>query len=410
MSDISFGLLSVLLVEDNHYLRNLLFQILKDLGFGQIYTANNGQEAIEFLTPPLGISKDSAFLKQVDIIISDLVMSPIDGELFLRWIRTSKKSPNRFIPFVMVSGAADADRVEGCRDYGVTEFLAKPFSARSVYERIMKVIVSPRQIVCAQNYFGPDRRRSKYGPPNGVERRQNEEAKATIVYSADKIVKPKTPSDIWIFRLPNTLKEKIGGANIHGPISIPEELLAQAEESLERQALDFTEWATKYLNDIGAMLTKAIEIPEKRRNCINEINILAHELRGQGGTFGYPLITIFGKSLYDATHSEASEDETVLDIIKAHIDAMKAVLREKIAGDGGPIGRQLLEGLKAAIAKISGKADLAKQEKRQAAELAQQEAKKKMQERDGEQDDGDGSKSKGVLDNNKNDDKEKKSD
>ncbi|MGD9639255.1 MAG: hypothetical protein AB7U85_09400, partial [Alphaproteobacteria bacterium] len=59
---------------------------------------------------------------------------------------------------------------------------------------------------------------------------------------------------------------------------------------------------------------------------------------------------------------------------------------------------------------ISGKADLAKQEKRQAAELAQQEAKKKMQERDGEQDDGDGSKSEGVLDNNKNDDKEKKSD
>ena len=366
MSDISFSLLSVLLVEDNHYLKSLLIQIFKDLGFGQIYTANNGQEAIEFLSPLPGASKDATYLKQVDIIVSDLVMSPIDGQLFLRWVRTSKKSPNRFAPFIMVSGAADYDKVEKCRDFGVTEFLAKPFSARAVYERIMKVILVPRQFVCSQLYFGPDRRRLKLGPPEGVERRQNEESKATIVYSADKVVKPNTPSDIWLFRLPNHLKEKIGGANIKGAIKIPEELLEQAEESLERQSLDFTEWAQNYLRDISNMLDKAREFQEKRRSCLNEINILAHELRGQGGTFGYPLITILGKSLYEATNAECSEDDKELDIVKAHIDAMKAVLREKISGDGGPVGRQLLEGLKAAINKISGKVEKPKTEEKKA--------------------------------------------
>lgn len=354
MSEISFDLLSVLLVEDNPYLKSLLTQILKDLGFGQLYTANNGQEAIEFLSPIAGAGKDAAYLKQVDVIISDLVMSPIDGQLFLRWVRSSKKSPNRFTPFIMVSGAADHDRVGLSRDFGVTEFLAKPFSARSVYERIMKVILVPRQFVCTQSYFGPDRRRLKLGSPNGVERRQNEENKATIVYSADKVVKPNAPSDIWLFRLPNNLKEKIGGANIKGPIQIPEDLLAQAEASLERQSLDFTEWAQNYLKDIGVMLDKARAAPEKRRGYINEINVVAHELRGQGGTFGYPLITIFGKSLYDATHAECGEEDKELDIIKAHIDSMRAVLREKISGDGGPVGRQLLKGMRAAIDKISG--------------------------------------------------------
>ena len=61
------------------------------------------------------------------------------------------------------------------------------------------------------------------------------------------------------------------------------------------------------------------------------------------------MITVFGKMLYDATRRGCREDDNAVGIVKAHIDAMRAVLREKVAGDGGKIGRELLASLQKAI-------------------------------------------------------------
>ena len=46
-------------------------------------------------------------------------------------------------------------------------------------------------------------------------------------------------------------------------------------------------------------------------------------------------------------------DDASLEIVRAHIDTMRAVLREKIGGDGGELGQQLFKALKMAIAKFS---------------------------------------------------------
>jgi DNA-binding response OmpR family regulator len=45
------------------------------------------------------------------------------------------------------------------RDAGVTEFVAKPLSARTLLNRLNAVIYQPRAFVRTQTYFGPDRRR-----------------------------------------------------------------------------------------------------------------------------------------------------------------------------------------------------------------------------------------------------------
>ena len=90
-----------------------------------------------------------------------------------------------------------------------------------------------------------------------------------------------------------------------------------------------------------------------RTSEFEEINLLGHELRGQGGTFGYPLITIFGKMLFDVTGEGCAQDDNAVEIVKAHIDAMRAVIREKISGDGGQVGRALLKSLEAVIEKQS---------------------------------------------------------
>lgn len=340
---------NILLVEDNTFVRHTIEDILRQFKFGHITVASSGADAIESL-------KTTFMAKQFgpDIIISDLVMTPINGLLLLRWVRSAKDSPNKMCPFVMLSGAADEAYVSSSRDLGSTEFIAKPFSAVSIYQRVLEVIDFPRQFVTTHNYFGPDRRRLKNGDkPNDKERREKLEKECTIVYSADKIVKPKGPSDVWYWRLPNTLQQKVAsgfaGKGIKG--EIPDDLLKQAEKQLKRASLDFTSWAIEYLSKLAELCTDALMEPGRRSRHFGEINTLALELRGQGGTFGYPLISTFGKMLYDTTIEGCSESDSAVEVVKCHVDSMRAVIREKVSGDGGQIGRELLKGLQMSIAK-----------------------------------------------------------
>lgn len=346
MAVYDFSRLAVAVVEDNLYVRRILEGLLRYFKIQNITSFANGAEAIEHYKAlwddPL--TNDPA----PDLVIADLVMMPINGLLLLRWLRTAKESPNRFMPFIMLSGAADEQYVSAARDHGADEFLAKPFSAAAVYRRILEIVDFPRQIVATQSYFGPDRRRQTV-PHAGDERRMKREEDVAIVYSPDKIVKPNEPADVWYFRLPNRLKEKVAGLDSSALGELPLDLLEEAEAELERTALEFTQWAMEYLAKLSSLCTEALLRPNRRGAQFEAINLLALELRGQGGTFGYPLVTTFAKMLYEATGPGRREDDPAVEIVKAHIDAMRAVLREKISGDGGEVGRELLASLKTAI-------------------------------------------------------------
>ena len=344
MSDYQLDRFPILLVEDNSYIRQTIEDLLRSFRIGRIATAVNGEDAIAYLKDMKRVQNPGP-----DIIISDMIMSPINGLLLLRWVRTSKESPNRFVPYIMLSGAADRECVASARDLGTSEFLAKPFSVNSVFTHLAQVIERPRPVIATQKYFGPCRRRNRdAGPPGGEERRRLGHDHVTYVYSAEKTVKAKSASDVWSFNLPNSLKEKPGGGK-GGPPSLPASIMEEAEQSLERASLDFSTWANEYLANLGKLCDEASAEPAKRGNLFAEINELAHELRGQGGTFGYPLISVFGKMLYDSTREGCPETDNQVEVVKAHVDAMRAVIREKVSGDGGQVGKELLAGLKAAV-------------------------------------------------------------
>ncbi len=345
--------ISIMVVEDNEYMLDILVNSLKRMGFTRVQRSKNGKEAVEYLK--LTSKGFSSAVEPIDIVISDLIMSPVSGVNLLQWLRDDKASPNRFMPFIMLSGAADRANVEESRDHGVTDFMAKPFSVENIYKVLQRIIDNPRQYVTTQTYFGPCRRRSKAGPPKNMERRKADESHATIVYSKDKVEKPAAPSDVWLFKLPNYLKQKMGSNAQRQPFILPEDVLTAAEQMLKREADGFLDWAKQFLDRLSRQVAEAKQISGERTQNFEEINLIAHELRGQGGTFGYPLITVFGKSLYDLTKPPCRQDDSNLEIVKAHIDTMRAVLREKIEGDGGEMGQALFKALKAAIVKFSPK-------------------------------------------------------
>jgi DNA-binding response OmpR family regulator len=81
-------------------------------------------------------------------------------------------------------------RVVEARDAGVTEFIAKPLSARTLLNRLNAVIYHPRAFVRTPSYFGPDRRR-RADPAHKGPWRRFDDANRLPVARADSA--PSTP-------------------------------------------------------------------------------------------------------------------------------------------------------------------------------------------------------------------------
>ena len=158
-----FELLKILLVDDNHHMRVLLTEILRAIGVRQVYEANDGAEALQLMRT-----------HQIDIIMSDLAMQPLDGIDFVRLLRNSPDSPNPMAPVIMITGHSTHKRVNEARDVGVNEFLSKPVTAKGVLDRISRVVENPRPFVRTAQYFGPDRRRRNDPEYKGPMRRTND--------------------------------------------------------------------------------------------------------------------------------------------------------------------------------------------------------------------------------------------
>lgn len=154
-------LCAILMAENDPDLSFLIRQVLISLGFKNVTVATDGREAL-----------DKALGRQeYDIILTDWEMQPMSGIDFVHHLRTLVPPPNRYAPVIMLTGRTSLEDVKRARDAGVTEFLAKPFTASDLLRRIQAVVKSPRQFIIADEFSGPDRRRRNNMPPDGKHKR-----------------------------------------------------------------------------------------------------------------------------------------------------------------------------------------------------------------------------------------------
>lgn len=161
--------LRVLVVDDNAHMRNLVMTILHAFGVKQVEQASDGADALQYMTTI-----------NFDLIIADWMMEPLDGLDFTRLIRTGSDSKNPYVPIILMTGHTDLESVIEARDAGVNEILAKPISAKTLYDRIVSIIERPRPFIRTKTYCGPCRRRRKDPNYRGRERRRNPD-ETTIV-------------------------------------------------------------------------------------------------------------------------------------------------------------------------------------------------------------------------------------
>ncbi len=143
-----FESLRVLLVDDNQHMRAIVTTVLAGVGIKQVRETRDGADALEALRE-----------WPADVAIVDFQMIPVDGVEFTRMVRNAPDSKNPYLPIIMMTGHSEKSRVYEARDAGVTEFVAKPLTAKAVLDRLQAVIYHPRPFVRTNTYFGPDRRR-----------------------------------------------------------------------------------------------------------------------------------------------------------------------------------------------------------------------------------------------------------
>jgi DNA-binding response OmpR family regulator len=154
--------LTVLMVDDSAHIRRLLATMLRTMGCTNLIEARNIEQALATLER-----------KPVDIALIDWMLDDPAGSGMdlVKQIRASPHEHLAFLPIIMMTGHTERDNIELARDMGVTEFLAKPFTAKGLHTRLSMLIDQPRPFIRTRQYFGPDRRRRQGDPGPQGERR-----------------------------------------------------------------------------------------------------------------------------------------------------------------------------------------------------------------------------------------------
>ncbi len=148
-----------------------------------------------------------------------------------------------------------------------------------------------------------------------------------------------------VIRPPNTLRMKVGG----GFGGINADAIAKAEEALKAMSAQFGQWLQDEITKLEAAQA-AIRTEGLNAATAEGLYFRAHDLKGLGSTYQYPLVTRLAGSLCKLLDDPARRADAPVHLLDAHIDAIRAVVRDQIQTDEHPTGRILAEALEAEVA------------------------------------------------------------
>ena len=142
---------------------------------------------------------------------------------------------------------------------------------------------------------------------------------------------------------PKALRARVGPGTGLNP-----RLLANAEATVS--ALQ-TAYEARMANDIAALATSFESMKRAGRFDHDQLYLIAHEIKGEGGSYDYPLLTTFGHALCLLVRSRDRLSAEDVGTVDAHIAAMRAVIKGQVRGEGGDVGRELAANLEAMVAR-----------------------------------------------------------
>ena len=127
--------LEVLIAEADPWTSNLLQQLVLDVrGDARVLQVSDGHAALARCKRRLP-----------DLVIADGELPGLDGLELLRQLRRHPRTPA--LPFVLISGRLDASSVRAARPLAPSAYLAKPFNAESLRQRLRTLMPAPENAV-----------------------------------------------------------------------------------------------------------------------------------------------------------------------------------------------------------------------------------------------------------------------
>jgi hypothetical protein len=150
-----------------------------------------------------------------------------------------------------------------------------------------------------------------------------------------------------MIQVPNTLRLKVGGRfGAIDPLAI-----AKAEAALKSLSSNFAEWLNDELVKLEAARAR-IKADGWTSETAEGLYMRAHDLKGLGTTYEFPLITRIAGNLCKMIDDPATRLNAPLYIIDAHIDSIKACVRENIKTDENPVGKAMAEELERKVREL----------------------------------------------------------
>ena len=146
-----------------------------------------------------------------------------------------------------------------------------------------------------------------------------------------------------IINPPNTLKNKVREG---GPGAVDLATLERAEWVIEQMADDYLDWVQEDLVRIETAYKGMAAASGARKSEAERVFQVAHDIKGQGGSFGFDLMTVIANELCRLIERQDEFGDAEVKAIKVHIDAMKLVIQNRMKGDGGANGKALVDGIR----------------------------------------------------------------
>ncbi len=343
-----FSKVNIVIADPDLKVATLAKKILNTLGCNRIYTVHDGADVLKLMKE-----------EKIDIVITDWQLKHISGIDLAVHLRQSLDSPNRMVPIIMLTSRNERIDIEAARDAGITEYLIKPFSSRTLLERLYAIVEEPRSFILSRNFVGPDRRRisSFTLPPDPDTNYTYFERRPPVIVPREhltQIIIDDTPRMI----MPDyTLRKKIG-------LEVPAELLinplivAGSEEEVMKAHDDFLKAILKDVELMEATYRTLIISPDNARALVKSIQYAADSIKARAGIFGYVRATeVAGQLQNFCRRYYDRENKYHLIIIEKHIQTITAIFAHQITGDGGETGKELMRDLARLIQKYLNRKD-----------------------------------------------------
>ena len=149
---------------------------------------------------------------------------------------------------------------------------------------------------------------------------------------------------VEMFMPPNTLKAKVGGNGT----GVDMAAIKRAEQAVGTLKSEFTGWVNSDVAHLAEAREKFAQMRSKKT--ADELFRAGFDIKGQAATFDFPLIARVASSLCKLIEESKSVDALPLNLIDAHVNAIRVIFRDKIQDMSNPTAIALAEELEARTA------------------------------------------------------------